>query len=160
MVIKNVNIYIPRYSSSNVMSKTNTNNPLSFENDSMDEAQVLIVGAEPSGLALGLALARFKVRVRFLCTFSSQPLLTQRKSVILEKDSEVTKDPRGVYLAGDAVRIFYDLGLENEVSTIGHGRYRERPPLGGQCKLTEGYIKRCIRSAFIDPRSTRSHFIV
>lgn len=69
----------------------------------MEETQVLIVGAGPSGLALGLALARFQVR-----------------SVILEKDSEVTIDPRGVYLTGDAVRILYDLGLENEVSTIGH----------------------------------------
>ncbi|KAK0760479.1 hypothetical protein N5P37_006673, partial [Trichoderma harzianum] len=87
---------------------------------SMEETQVLIVGAGPSGLALGLALARFQVRVRFLCVFSSSSLLTKGKSVILEKDSEVTTDPRGVYLTGDAVRILYDLGLENEVSTIGH----------------------------------------
>lgn len=60
-----------------------------------------------------------------------QSLLTKGKSVILEKDSEVTIDPRGVYLTGDAVRILYDLGLENEVSTIGHGRYRKRPRFEG-----------------------------
>lgn len=36
----------------------------------MEETQVLIVGAGPSGLALGLALAKFQVRVRFLCAFS------------------------------------------------------------------------------------------
>ncbi|KAJ0286645.1 hypothetical protein CBS470a_005756 [Colletotrichum nupharicola] len=41
-------------------------------------------------------------------------------SVILEKATEVTTDPRGVWLTGDAVRIFHAIGIGNEMSQIGH----------------------------------------
>ncbi len=53
----------------------------------------------------------------------------QAQSVILEKDNEVTKDPRGVYLTGDAVRILYNLGLGHKISDIGHGEQRSRQQL-------------------------------
>jgi hypothetical protein len=43
--------------------------------------------------------------------------------VILEKELEVGDDPRGVYLAADAVRILYSLGLGKYMSTIGHGMF-------------------------------------
>ncbi|KAH8899818.1 FAD/NAD(P)-binding domain-containing protein [Thozetella sp. PMI_491] len=69
----------------------------------MNETQVIIVGAGPSGLVLGLALAQFRVH-----------------SVVLEKDLEVTADPRGVYLTGDAIRILHSLGLGSELPNIGH----------------------------------------
>ncbi|KAH7124646.1 hypothetical protein EDB81DRAFT_911677 [Dactylonectria macrodidyma] len=69
----------------------------------MEETEVVIVGAGPSGLTLGLALAKLRVR-----------------SIILEKDKEITTDPRGVYLTGDAIRIFYDLGIGQEMKDIGH----------------------------------------
>ncbi|KAK5988570.1 3-(3-hydroxy-phenyl)propionate/3-hydroxycinnamic acid hydroxylase-like protein [Cladobotryum mycophilum] len=69
----------------------------------MEETQVVIVGAGPAGLCLGLTLAKLRV-----------------KSVILEKETEITTDPRGVYLTGDAVRILHDLGLGPEIAEIGH----------------------------------------
>ncbi|KAF5678531.1 monooxygenase [Fusarium denticulatum] len=68
----------------------------------MDETQVIIVGGGPAGLALGLSLARLKIR-----------------SVILEKEAEITTDPRGVFLTGDAVRILHSLGI-NDLKGIGH----------------------------------------
>ncbi|KAM3515007.1 hypothetical protein MY11210_001366 [Beauveria gryllotalpidicola] len=65
--------------------------------------QVIIVGAGPAGLCLGLALAKFNIQ-----------------SIILEKETEITADPRGVYLTGDAVRILYDLGVGDELEYVGH----------------------------------------
>lgn len=41
---------------------------------------------------------------------------------MLEREQEVTTDPRGVYLTGDAVRIFCDQGLGPEIPDIGHGK--------------------------------------
>ncbi|KAH8912908.1 monooxygenase-like protein [Coniochaeta sp. PMI_546] len=73
----------------------------------MEQTQVIIVGAGPAGLALGLALARFHVQ-----------------SVILEKETQVTTDPRGVYLTGDAIRILNDLGIGHEMANIGHEVYK------------------------------------
>ncbi|GAQ11816.1 hypothetical protein ALT_9137 [Aspergillus lentulus] len=63
---------------------------------------VVIVGGGPSGLTLGLALARHQV-----------------KSIILEKEHEITQDPRGVVLTGDALRSLWTLGLGKHVSSIG-----------------------------------------
>ncbi|KAI1023835.1 hypothetical protein LB504_005001 [Fusarium proliferatum] len=68
----------------------------------MDETQVIIVGGGPAGLALGLSLARLKIH-----------------SVILEKEAEITTDPRGVFLTGHAVRILHSLGI-NDLAAIGH----------------------------------------
>ncbi|KAF7125583.1 hypothetical protein CNMCM5793_001800 [Aspergillus hiratsukae] len=63
---------------------------------------VVIVGGGPSGLTLGLALARHEV-----------------KSIILEKEHDITQDPRGVVLTGDALRSLWTLGLGKHVSSIG-----------------------------------------
>ncbi|KAI8155862.1 3-(3-hydroxy-phenyl)propionate/3-hydroxycinnamic acid hydroxylase [Colletotrichum sp. SAR 10_70] len=41
-------------------------------------------------------------------------------SVILEKAAEVTTDPRGVWLTGDAVRIFHAIGIGHEMNQVGH----------------------------------------
>ncbi|KAI1471119.1 uncharacterized protein F4812DRAFT_467328 [Daldinia caldariorum] len=67
----------------------------------MEETKVMIVGAGPSGLALALSLAKLN-------------------SVILEKEAEITQDPRGVYLTSDAVRILWNLGLGDSLEEIGH----------------------------------------
>ncbi|RYP38409.1 hypothetical protein DL766_000987 [Monosporascus sp. MC13-8B] len=69
----------------------------------MEKTEAIIVGAGPSGLALALSLAKFAV-----------------KSVILEKDSEISEDPRGVFLTHQAVRVLWDLGLGADLKHIGH----------------------------------------
>ncbi|QVM13444.1 hypothetical protein D8B26_008052 [Coccidioides posadasii str. Silveira] len=60
----------------------------------IEETTVLIVGAGPSGLALGALLGRMNIKV-----------------VILEKEVEVCEDPRGIVVNGDAVRISYQIGI-------------------------------------------------
>ncbi|GAP83802.1 putative monooxygenase-like protein [Rosellinia necatrix] len=65
--------------------------------------EVIIVGAGPAGLALAINLSKFKV-----------------KSIILEKELEITEDPRGVAITHDAVRICWDLGLSGDMDKIGH----------------------------------------
>ncbi|KAI8176867.1 hypothetical protein K4K48_004435 [Colletotrichum sp. SAR 10_66] len=71
--------------------------------NTMEETQVVIVGGGPAGLALGLSLAQHQIH-----------------SVILEKAAEVTTDPRGVWLTGDAVRIFHAIGIGHEMNQVGH----------------------------------------
>lgn len=71
--------------------------------DGMEEIPVLIIGAGPAGLTRGLSLAKFGIR-----------------SIILEKNDLITDDPKGIYLAGDSVRIVWDLGIkEKEMREIG-----------------------------------------
>ncbi|KAL4816724.1 hypothetical protein BDW67DRAFT_175337 [Aspergillus spinulosporus] len=66
------------------------------------DTDVVIVGGGPSGLVLGLFLAQYQV-----------------KSIILEKEGEVTTDPRGVVLTGDALRSLWKLGLGKRMAWIG-----------------------------------------
>lgn len=44
------------------------------------------------------------------------------QSIILEKEQDITEDPRGVFLGGDAIRILYDIGIGDKLGAIGHGR--------------------------------------
>ncbi|KAL3433958.1 hypothetical protein BDV09DRAFT_205066 [Aspergillus tetrazonus] len=69
------------------------------------DTDVIIIGGGPSGLVLGLFLAQYRV-----------------KSIILEKEGEVTTDPRGVVLTGDALRSLWKLGLGKRMAWIGQGR--------------------------------------
>ncbi|EED13286.1 monooxygenase, putative [Talaromyces stipitatus ATCC 10500] len=66
------------------------------------DTDVIIVGGGPSGLVLGLFLAEYEI-----------------KSIILEKDEEITQDPRGAVLTGPAVRSLWKLGLGEYVHSIG-----------------------------------------
>lgn len=43
------------------------------------------------------------------------------KCIILEKEKDIVDDPRGVYLAGDALRVLWKLGLGDQMPSIGHG---------------------------------------
>ncbi|KAI1117489.1 hypothetical protein F5Y14DRAFT_439220 [Nemania sp. NC0429] len=69
----------------------------------MDTTEVIIVGAGPAGLALAICLSKLQVN-----------------SIILEKELEITEDPRGVAITHDAVRICWDLELSGDMNKIGH----------------------------------------
>ncbi|PMD28873.1 FAD/NAD(P)-binding domain-containing protein [Hyaloscypha variabilis F] len=68
----------------------------------MKETSVAIVGAGPSGLVLGLSLAQYGIH-----------------STILERNLEINEDPRGVFLAADAMRILCQLGFRDHLHYIG-----------------------------------------
>ncbi|KAK4941706.1 hypothetical protein LTR10_018445 [Elasticomyces elasticus] len=88
----------------------------------MESIPVVIVGAGPAGLTLGLLLAERGIR-----------------SLILEKELEITDDPRGVYLAGDAVRTLWHLGLRDNISEIGYqSTLRSRVRQSQYCELRCG----------------------
>ncbi|KAK3688882.1 hypothetical protein B0T22DRAFT_407582 [Podospora appendiculata] len=84
------------------------------------ETTVVVVGAGPSGLALGALLGRMNIKV-----------------ILLEKDTEVCEDPRGIVVNGDAVRISYQIGIgEGLTKRIGkdigvlnfhRGNFRQSP---------------------------------
>jgi 2-polyprenyl-6-methoxyphenol hydroxylase-like FAD-dependent oxidoreductase len=50
--------------------------------------------------------------------------MQREQSIILEKESDIVEDPRGVYLAADAIRILYALGLGDVMPKIGHRTIR------------------------------------
>ncbi len=85
----------------------------------MKETPVIIVGAGPSGLVLGLSLAQYEIHVGSLQRFRISADFSQ--STILEQDLGIGEDPRGVYLAGDAVRVLYQLGIGDQMEFIGEG---------------------------------------
>lgn len=47
--------------------------------------------------------------------------------MILEKEVSIGEDPRGVYLAGDAIRVLYQLGIGDQIDII--GERKEDPPM-------------------------------
>ncbi|TVY44103.1 3-(3-hydroxy-phenyl)propionate/3-hydroxycinnamic acid hydroxylase [Lachnellula subtilissima] len=89
----------------------------------MEDTTVLIVGAGPTGLSLALYLGQMKI-----------------KTIILEKQVEVIEDPRGISIAGDAVRVTYQLGIGDalfntfgsEIGTLHfHNKTFHSPPFMG-----------------------------
>lgn len=104
----------------------------------MEETTVLIVGAGPSGLALGALLARMNIKVRRKCQVNwpkcSVKANNSWKVVVLEKEVEVCEDPRGIVVNGDAVRISYQIGIgEGLTKRIGKGQSPSKPSLVWVC---------------------------
>ncbi|KAM0075364.1 hypothetical protein ACKRZS_012541 [Fusarium odoratissimum] len=64
----------------------------------MENTDVIIVGAGPSGLALAIALAARKI-----------------KSIVLEKNYKICTDPRAIAMAGDSQRIVNLLGVNRSL---------------------------------------------
>ncbi|KAF8854801.1 FAD/NAD(P)-binding domain-containing protein [Acephala macrosclerotiorum] len=104
----------------------------------MEETTVVIVGAGPSGLALAVYLGRMNV-----------------KAIILEKELEVTEDPRAIAIAGDAVRISYQMGIGDVlVKDIGdatgtlyfHNRNFQRAPFMS-FDTTKDYLLQSVSNA-------------
>jgi 2-polyprenyl-6-methoxyphenol hydroxylase-like FAD-dependent oxidoreductase len=90
-------------------------------NDTMETTDVLIVGCGPTGALLTALLGKFEVQ-----------------NIVLEKQPDITDDPRGISLDEDAIRLLQEFGLYNKIYTemgsrelyfplaIAHSR---RPPL-------------------------------
>ena len=94
----------------------------------MEETTVLIVGAGPSGLALAALLGRMNMRVHLKLPNEKTSNLEQ--VLIIEKVREVDEDPRGIVISGDAVRISYQLGIGEALTTkIGTGKLHPRNPV-------------------------------
>ena len=76
----------------------------------MEQTTVLIIGAGPSGVALGALLGRMNLKVR-TSGLPASPNIKAGQVVILEKDTEVCEDPRGIVVNGDAVRSRFAIEL-------------------------------------------------
>ncbi|KAH6690747.1 monooxygenase [Leptodontidium sp. MPI-SDFR-AT-0119] len=69
-------------------------------NDSFETTDVLIVGCGPTGALLTALLGRFGIQ-----------------NIVLEKEPDITNDPRGITLDEDGLRLLQELGLYNKIYT-------------------------------------------
>jgi len=66
----------------------------------MEETQVIIIGCGPTGALLSAYLGRQNV-----------------KNIVLEKEADITTDPRGIALDEDGIRAVQGLGLYGKLWT-------------------------------------------
>jgi 2-polyprenyl-6-methoxyphenol hydroxylase-like FAD-dependent oxidoreductase len=77
------------------------------DNETWETTDVLIVGCGPTGALLAALLSNFEVR-----------------NVVVEKEPDVTEDPRGITLDEDGIRLLQEVGLYDKVySEIGSCKY-------------------------------------
>ncbi|KAG4441837.1 hypothetical protein IFR05_002701 [Cadophora sp. M221] len=69
-------------------------------NDGFETTDVLIVGCGPTGALLTTLLGRFGIQ-----------------NIVLEKESDITNDPRGITLDEDGLRLLQELGLYDKIYT-------------------------------------------
>ncbi|PVH73617.1 FAD/NAD(P)-binding domain-containing protein [Cadophora sp. DSE1049] len=102
-------------------------------NDNIETTEVLIVGCGPTGALLSALLGRFGI-----------------KNIVLEKEPDITNDPRGITLDEDGLRFLQEVGLYDKIyteigSSIGMLQFitsgndlRQRPFLKFNMDTTEG----------------------
>jgi 2-polyprenyl-6-methoxyphenol hydroxylase-like FAD-dependent oxidoreductase len=68
--------------------------------NTMETTDVLIVGCGPTGALLTVLLGQFGVH-----------------NIVLEREPDVTEDPRGITLDEDGIRLLQEVGLYDKVYT-------------------------------------------
>jgi len=66
----------------------------------IETTDVLVVGCGPIGAVFSALLGKLSIR-----------------NVVLEKEKEITSDPRAITIDEDAIRVLQELGLHNKVYT-------------------------------------------
>jgi 2-polyprenyl-6-methoxyphenol hydroxylase-like FAD-dependent oxidoreductase len=69
-------------------------------NDTLETTDVLIVGCGPTGALLTVLLGQFGVQ-----------------NIVLEKEPDITEDPRGITLDEDGIRLLQEVGLYDKIYT-------------------------------------------
>ena len=91
-----------------------------IEMDSWESTSIVICGCGPTGALLSAYLGRASVA-----------------NVVLERESDVTTDPRGIALDEDGVRLLQGIGVYDHIFTdIGACKSRERHHVGESTNFT------------------------
>lgn len=70
------------------------------EDHTAETTDVIIVGCGPTGALLSVLLGQFGVQ-----------------NIVLEKEPNVTEDPRGITLDEDGIRMLQDVGIYDKIYT-------------------------------------------
>lgn len=73
---------------------------MSPSSSSLEETGVIICGGGPTGTALSVLLGALKV-----------------PNIVLEKEKDITTDPRGIALDEDGIRILQSIGIYDQIYT-------------------------------------------
>lgn len=68
--------------------------------ETWETTDVVIIGCGPTGALLTALLAKFKI-----------------ENIILEKEPDITEDPRGITLDEDGIRLLQEVGLYEKIYT-------------------------------------------
>ena len=83
---------------------------MSQDTPPIEETGVIICGGGPTGVVLSALLGAMQV-----------------PNIVLEKEKEITNDPRGIALDEDGIRILQSIGIYDKIYTeIGSCEYRKR----------------------------------
>jgi hypothetical protein len=90
-----------------------------------ETTDIVICGCGPTGAMLSAYLGRMSVT-----------------NIVLEKESDITTDPRGIALDEEGIRLVQGLGIYDHIyKTIGTCRYLDNRPLMFFCEKEDGLIE-------------------